>query len=451
MIPIVTPAEMVAVDAAAPESLDVLIGRAAGAVARAAYGMLGGAYGRVVNVIAGPGNNGNDGRVAAELLRRRGIRVREFAASDCPHELPPADLVIDAAFGTGFHGTWTAPEIGDAAVLAVDIPTGVDALTGCADTGVLPADRTVTFQALKPGLLFGAGARLAGDVDVVDIGLDVSAADQHLVEASDVAGWWPARAVDAHKWRAAVRIVAGSPGMTGAAALCAAAAARAGAGLVKLSVPGTEAAVREEVVQQLVGETGWADDVLADISRFGALVVGPGIGRAEGTVADVRTVIADATVPVVVDGDALFATAWDADGAAPLFENRGVGTVLTPHDGEYSLLTGALPDADRIAATRTLARDLGCTVLLKGPATVVADADGSVLVVAHGDQRLATAGTGDVLAGMIGAALAAGAPAVRAAAAAAWLHADTARSGPAEGILAGDLIEALPMALAGIR
>ncbi len=451
MTPIVTPAQMAAIDAAAPEPVETLIARAAAAVERAAVDMLGGTYGRVVNVIAGPGNNGNDGRVAADLLRRRGVRVRVFDVAGCPAGLPAADLVIDAAFGTGFHGDWEAPDVGDAVVLAVDIPSGVDALTGCAGAGVLPADATVTFQALKPGLLFGVGSRLAGAVGVADIGLDTSGAQQHLVDAADVANWWPARAVDAHKWRNAVRVVAGSPGMTGAARLCAEAAARAGAGLVKLSVPGAEAATRAEIVQHLIGAGGWSEEVLADIARFGALVIGPGLGRVEATIDAARSTIADATVPVVVDGDGLFAAAWDADGAAPLFENRGVATVLTPHDGEFALLTGAPPDADRIAATRSLAAHLGCTIVLKGPATVVAEPGGAVLVVDHGDQRLATAGTGDVLAGMIAAALAAGAPALQAAAAAAWLHADAARFGPDEGILAGDLIEALPMALAGIR
>ena len=172
MIPIVTPDEMAAIDKAAPEPVEVLIERAGEAVARLAREMLGGTYGRTVNVIAGKGNNGNDGRTAAAALARRGVRVRRFDAADCPSTLPPADLVIDAAYGTGFRGEWRAPRVGAAPVLAVDVPSGVDGLTGAAGRGVLAADRTITFAALKPGLLLGAGRHLAGDVEVVDIGLD---------------------------------------------------------------------------------------------------------------------------------------------------------------------------------------------------------------------------------------------------------------------------------------
>ena len=451
MIPILTPEQMAAVDAAAPVPVSELIHRAGGAVARAAIELLGGVYGRTVAVIAGHGNNGNDGRVAGELLARRGVHVTVFDAASCPGVLPAVDLVIDAAYGTGFRGDWTAPDVGGALVVAVDSPSGVAALTGHAGQGVLRADETVTFQALKPGLVMGDGASLSGAVRVVDIGLDVSGADQHLVEAADVAAWWPVRHPDAHKWRHAVRVVAGSAGMLGAARLCAESAARAGAGLVKLSVPGGTASVRPEIVQELVGAEQWSEAVLADIARFGSLVIGPGLGRAEATITSIRSTIEDATVPVVIDGDALFAAAWDALGAKPLFENRGLPTVLTPHDGEFSLLTGSRPADDRIASARALAGDLGCTVLLKGPATIVADPDGEVLVVDHGDRRLATAGSGDVLAGMIGAALAAGVPPRRAPAAAAWLHAEAARCGPNEGMLAGDLIDAIPTALAGVR
>ncbi len=133
MLPIVTPEEMSAVDAGAIDPADVLIARAGAAVARVAVRMMGGTYGRVVNVIAGKGNNGADGRVAAALLVDRGVKVRVFDAADCPAVLPSADLVIDAAYGTGFSGSWSPPEIGDSQVLAVDIPSGVDALTGSAD------------------------------------------------------------------------------------------------------------------------------------------------------------------------------------------------------------------------------------------------------------------------------------------------------------------------------
>lgn len=459
MIAVVTPVEMAAIDASAPEPLEVLIERAGRAVARAAIDMLGGTYGRVVNVVAGKGNNGADGRVAARRLQARGIKVRMIDASMRPPILPRCDLVIDAAYGTGFRGDWIAPEIGDALVLAVDIPSGVDALTGAAPAGVLAADRTVTFQAFKPGLLLGAGARLAGHVDVVDIGLDVSAASQHCIDATDVARWWPTRPVDAHKWKSAVKVVGGSPEMPGAAVLAATAAARAGGSLVSLSSPGVDAITPPEIVQRHVEAADFSIDALSDIHRFGALVIGPGLGRTDEVLLSTRSCISDATVPVVIDGDALFASAWSADGPAPLLRDRELATVLTPHDGEFGVLTGSRPGADRVASVRAAAADLGCTVLLKGPTTLVAappasggdPLGGQVWFVVNGDQRLATAGSGDVLAGMIGAALAAGLEPDHAAAAAAWLHADAANRSPSDGLLAGDIVDALPAAIGNLR
>jgi ADP-dependent NAD(P)H-hydrate dehydratase / NAD(P)H-hydrate epimerase len=455
VIPIVTPDEMKAIDAAAPEPVEELIDRAGRATARVALDMLGGSYGRVVDVLAGRGNNGNDGRTAGAYLERRGVKVRLIDAASAPPVLPACDLVIDAAYGTGFRGEWTAPHIVSTsgerpAVLAVDIPSGVDALTGEAGPGVLAADRTVTFQALKPGLLFGDGAELCGLVDVVDIGLDVCRSTQHLVEGSDVSAWWPARAVGAHKWNGAVRVVAGSAGMLGAGRMSAEAAARSGAGLVTLSSPGIDPDARSEVIQRRIPATDFHHQVLSDLDRFAALVIGPGLGREEGTVTSARRLIADATLPVVIDGDGIFAAAWSADGAAPLLRPRGRPTVITPHDGEYALLCGHRPGADRVAAARGLAADLDVVVLLKGPATVIATPRGEVLVVDHGDERLATAGSGDVLAGMIAALLAAGLVPERAAAAAAWLHADAARRGPRRGLLAGDIIDLIPAAVGSL-
>ncbi len=447
MIPIVTPEEMAAIDAAAPEPVEVLVQRAGAAVARMARQMLGGTYGRVVNVVIGKGNNGADGRVAADDLEARGVKVRRFDAADCPARLPDADLVVDAAYGTGFHGAWRAPRVGSAPVLAVDIPSGVGGLTGEAGRGVLPADRTVTFAALKPGLLFGAGRVLAGDVEVVDIGLDTSRARAHLVESDDVARWWRPRPPTAHKWTRAVRVIAGGPGMTGAAHLASGAALRAGSGMVSLSSPGVDPSAPPEVVRRRLPAFDWSGAVLEDLHRFHALVVGPGLGREEYTVTAVRATVAAAPVPVVIDGDGLFALAWDPDGAGPLLQRRQHPTVVTPHDGEFGLLAGHRPGADRILAARRLAADLGSVVLLKGPATVVADPEGDVRVVAAGDERLATAGTGDVLAGVLGALLATGMPALDAAASAAWIHAEASRRRPAVGLVAGDLVDALPEVL----
>jgi NAD(P)H-hydrate repair Nnr-like enzyme with NAD(P)H-hydrate epimerase domain len=170
VIPILTPAEMGEVDRAAPEPVELLVGRAAGAVARAALELLDGAYGRRVVVVAGPGNNGWDGRVAGELLAARGVVVRVVDALDAPELLPPSDLVIDAAFGTGFRGSYEFPDPDGAPVLAVDIPSGVSGLTGEVSGRPAHAVATVTFAALKPGLLLGQGPAHCGHVDVADIG-----------------------------------------------------------------------------------------------------------------------------------------------------------------------------------------------------------------------------------------------------------------------------------------
>jgi len=452
--PIVTPEEMAAIDAAAPEPVDELIERAGAAVAREALGLLGGAYGRRVVVVVGKGNNGADGRAAARRLERRGVRCAVLAAGEAPASLPPADLIIDAAYGTGFRGTYEAPRPRDPAtpVLAVDIPSGVDGLTGVASGRPLAADRTVSFAALKPGLLLADGAALAGDVVVADIGLDTSRAAAHRVHDADVAGWLPSRARQAHKWQAAVWIVAGSPGMTGAARLACGGAQRAGAGYVRLSCPGAATAVDapvEVVVHPLPAE-GWAQAVAGDLARFAALAVGPGLGRSAPTTDEVRRLVRSAPVPTVVDGDGLVAL---GDQAAACVAGRAADAgpvVLTPHDGEVRSLVGRGPGADRFAEARELARTTGAVVLLKGPTTLVAEPGGQVLAVDAGDARLATAGTGDVLTGVIAALLAVGMAGPEAAAAGALLHARAGDLAWSRGLVAGDLVDHLPAALAAV-
>lgn len=449
MIPVLTPDEMRAVDAAADVGEDVLIDRAGAAVAREAVRMLGGTYGRTVHVVAGPGNNGADGRVAAARLAARGVRVRVSDALECPADLPPCDLVIDAAFGSGFRGRWRMPGAG-APVLAVDVPTGLDGRTGVAAPGTPRAASTVTFCAPYPGHVLGDGPDVVGDLVVADIGLDPGAAATHVVEASDVAAWVPARPRDAHKWADGVRVVAGSPGMTGAAHLTAAAALRAGSGMVAVSSPGIDGDVPTEAVDRRVPPFDWADAVLDDLYRFHALVLGPGLGREEYTVpALVRTVL-ESVVPMVIDGDGLFALSWNEAGDPSFLSAREVPTVLTPHDGEYGLLTGRRPGPDRVAAAHRLVATTGATVLLKGPTTVVAAPDGRTLLVTNGSQRLATAGTGDVLSGVIGAFLAKGVAAPEAAAAAAWVHAEAAAAGR-PGLLAGDLLASIPDVIESCR
>jgi NAD(P)H-hydrate epimerase len=176
-------------------------------------------------------------------------------------------------------------------------------------------------------------------------------------------------------------------------------------------------------------------------------VLGPGLGRTDDTAASARFTAVNLPLPLVIDGDGLFALAWNAAGAAALLRDRTAPTVLTPHDGEYQVLTGSLPGADRMVAARRLAFDTRSVVLLKGPTTVVAAPSGEVMVVAAGDERLATAGTGDVLAGIVGALLAQQVPPFQAAALAAWVHGEAARRGPAVGLVASDLPALLPAVL----
>ncbi len=204
--------------------------------------------------------------------------------------------------------------------------------------------------------------------------------------------------------------------MTGAPTLAATAAFRSGAGYVRLSVPGgSDVPAPLETVVVPVPARDWADAVLADLQRFRVLAVGPGLGRSDDAAAGVRAVLDGAAVPVVVDGDALWLLGTDV---AATLRGRPAPTVLTPHDGEFERLTGAPPGEDRPEAARSLAAATGAVVLLKGPTTVVADPDGSVLLVRSGDARLATAGTGDVLTGVVAAFVASGAEPARAAAAA---------------------------------
>ena len=454
MIPIVTPEEMGAIDAAAPEPVEVLIGRAGQAVARAAIDLLGGTYGRRVVIIEGKGNNGNDGRDAARRLRARGVRVVELDAAqpDGPPIVPACDLVIDAAYGTGFRGSFEPPEVPDGTpVLAVDIPSGVDGLIGVVSEGaesrILRADRTVTFAALKPGLLLGTGATEAGRIEVADIGLDTSGARAHLVTAGDVADWLPERPADTHKWRSAVWVVAGSPGMGGAAALACGGAQRAGAGYVRVSTPGgggpSAGQIGTEVVHLDLSELGWAAEVLDGLDRFRALLVGNGMGTADATAEQIRALVAGSGIPTVVDADGLTALAGGTGAPVRLTPS----TVLTPHDGEYERLAGQPPGPDRFAAARNLAQRTGAIVLLKGPATVVAHPDGRVLVTTTGDARLATAGTGDVLAGVIAALCARGLEPFRAAAAGGFLHGLAADLGWRDGLVAGDVVALLPVAV----
>jgi hydroxyethylthiazole kinase-like uncharacterized protein yjeF len=480
--PVLTPeamgrADRRTIDAGTPEA--VLMERAGRAVAWEVRRVTGGCYGHRAVVVCGKGNNGGDGLIAAAALEAWGMRteVVELASGvdrrAIARGLAHADVVIDAMYGTGFRGalegdsawfvdalsSWAGP------VVAVDIPSGVDGLTGVVHGSAVRARSTVTFAARKTGLVFEPGRSHAGSITVADIGIDLGddGADPPPIavfDASDVRRSLPSRAPTAHKWAAGVMVVGGSGGMTGAPMFVSHAAMRAGAGIVWCGLPGADAAYRAggtEVITRALPTTPQgalaplaADAVLADISRFRALAVGPGLGSDPAMRQAVCALVAEARVPLVLDADGLNALNGNLD---PLRARQtlGVPTVLTPHDGEYERLACEPVREDRIAAARRLADQSGAVVLLKGPATVIAaPGAGRVALNDTGSSALATAGSGDVLTGVIAAFLARGMPGFEAAACAAWVHgraADRVReSMGASGVVAGDL----PAAVASI-
>ena len=442
---VLTRGEMRAADGAAlaEVSHEALVRRAGTAVAQRALHMLGGAYGRRVVVVAGKGSNGADGRVAAAALARRGARVVVVEAAEGPPTLPSCDLVIDGAYGTGFRGSYEAPAVpAGAAVLAIDIPSGVDADSGEAGPGAVRADHTVTFAALKPGLLQGGGAKRCGQVEVADIGIGFPTPQAMVMEDADIAALLPRRSRDGNKWVHAVGVAAGSPGMEGSAVLCTRGAMASGAGMIRLGSPGDpSAAWPTEAVRMRLPAEGWSGAFLEATAKCKAVVIGPGLGTSDAAAEEIRAVIAAVTVPLVIDADGLTALG-PSDAARTLLQKRSAPSILTPHDGEYARLAGAAPGEDRLAAARSLARATGAIVLLKGALTAVATPEGGapdVLLSAAGVPALATAGSGDVLSGIIGAFCARGVPPHRAAALGAHVHGRAAARGRPEGLVAGDL------------
>jgi hydroxyethylthiazole kinase-like uncharacterized protein yjeF len=486
VIPVLTPDEMGGVDRAAPEPVEVLAGRAGRAVALAARRMLHHSYGSRVLVVAGKGNNGADGRAAARVLRGSGVHVRVIDAAELgPGQLlPPSDLVIDAAYGSGISRGYQAPDPGTTPVLAVDIASGLSGVTGelvtdpdgeGSDLGTdgdggrtaVRAAATVTFAALKPGHLLGQGPERCGPVEVADIGLGAgvsSVARAWLVTDQDVRDLLPGRPREAHKWQSAVAVVAGSPGMTGAPWLVSRSALRAGAGYVRLGVPGSEAGALGFPPGELVaislpahakGDDGWVELILSDLDRFAALVVGPGLGAAAkgpngktGSDTPVGRLVRRAELPVVIDADGLNALG-SLEAVAEVVADRSHPTVITPHAGEYARLAGGPPGPDRLAVVRDAAGRSGATVLLKGSTTVVADPGGQVLLAAAGSAVLASAGTGDALSGVVGAFLARGLGGQEAAALAAHVHGRAAGLGRSQGLVASDLPELISAWLSG--
>jgi alanine racemase len=389
-----------------PETIPELMERAGTAVAREAIHAYAGA--RRFACVCGGGSNGGDGRVAARVLRENGLEAVETT------EPEGYEVIVDALFGTGFTGEPRAEaaaliermNAAGAPVISVDLPSGVDASTGEIAGTAVRADLTVTFHAPKVGLLVAPGRFQAGRVVVADIGLE-HVATVHRRATVELLRRVPLRREGDTKYTAgSVLVVGGQPGMTGACALTARAALRADAGYVVLAVPAESLPVVESLVLEAVKigwEAGAAVETIAEAAeRARALALGPGLGRGEGRRDLVRSLLREIDLPAVVDADALF-------GLEPI--ERSAGTVLTPHSGELARLLGAdsvWVDAHRLQAARAAADRFGAVVLLKGPDTIVATPDAGVVVSDFGGPSLATAGTGDVLTGILGAFLAKG-------------------------------------------
>lgn len=457
-----------------------------------------------VIVLCGPGNNGGDGWVAARVLHLSGrsvsvvsvvapsaLRDEAAAAADSaltagvPYEVFPtggpsptgladASVVIDALFGFGFHGAMREPAAGLVAALesaggcivSADVPSGVDADTGAVSGPAVRADLTVTFTALKPGLLIYPGADHAGEVVVADIGIAEDAAVTtggiEVPEAGDLRCLLPVSTPDAHKGsQGRLAIVAGSRAYSGAAVLAARGALRMGVGYVIAVVPDVIADVIRVSLPGVIvravpatsdGSIARVDAVMSAISDADAVVIGPGLTTAPGVGEVVHALLAGVTAPLLLDADALNVLAGDTSAldAAPS------PLVLTPHPGEAARLLGVTPDAvqaDRVAAASALAGQRR-VCLLKGARSVVAGPDRRALVRA-GNAGLARAGSGDVLTGMAGALLARGLAPFDAALLAAYLHGRAAEHGSVQFtemcFTSEDIVSFLPDAVREVR
>jgi len=462
-----------------------LMQRAATALARRCAALLGHTYGAHVVVLAGSGNNGGDALFAGAKLARRGSSVTAILTGDTAHEaaltdartagvrvveaasagaavaaaIAAADLVVDGILGIGATGALRPPQAdlarlvseSTATVVAVDVPSGVDASTGVVDGDAVRADVTVTFGALKPGLVVAPGAEFAGVVEVVDIGLDLAAPTLTLLDADDVAALLPRPHGETDKYRrGVVGVAAGSDTYTGAAVLAVGGALATGAGMVRYAGLAHPAELvrrqwPEAVVTVVEPTTGGR---VVDAGRVQSWVVGSGLGTDDYGRDVVRVVLAS-DVPVVVDADAITIVAEEPD----LVRRRTAPTVLTPHAGEFARLVGADRadvEAHRLDHVRRAAAELAATVLLKGSTSVIADPDGQVRVNSADTAYLATAGSGDVLSGICGALLAGGLDAPDAAAAGAFLHGMAglvATGEPAAPIVAMDIVGGLSRAL----
>ncbi|GAB2861765.1 bifunctional ADP-dependent NAD(P)H-hydrate dehydratase/NAD(P)H-hydrate epimerase [Streptomyces deserti] len=420
-----------------------LMQRAAAGLAAACADLLGRVYGSRVVLLVGSGDNGGDALYAGARLARRGAGVtavllaperahagglaalrraggRAVGTGAAEELIDRADLVVDGIVGIGGKGGLrpeavplaAAAERSRAAVVAVDLPSGVDVDTGEVHGAAVRADLTVTFGTHKPGLLIDPARTYAGSVRLVDIGLELPAgADVEALQHADVARLLPVPVAESDKYRrGVVGIAAGSARYPGAAVLAVAGALRGGAGAVRYVGPAGDAVIAR------FPETLVSDQGPHKAGRVQAWVVGPGAGDDVGTVAEVL----EADVPVLIDADGLRLAEVDAVRA------RRAPTLMTPHAGEAAALLGVdrgVVEGARLSAVRELAGRYGATVLLKGSTTLVADSGGgAVRVNPTGTSWLATAGSGDVLSGLAGSLLAAGLSAVDAGSVAAYVH-----------------------------
>ena len=441
-----------------PESAPELMERAGAQVARAALELFTSA--QRWTVVCGGGSNGGDGRIAARRLQEAGRDVRVVDAKGGETDLGDPEVIVDALFGTGFSGE---PRAGAAAlverinassaqVVAVDLPSGVDASTGEVAGAAVRADCTVTFHGRKVGLVVAPGRFHAGAVLVADIGLSPGPTEQRLVSA-EVLRAVPRRGEQDNKYTAGhVLVVGGSRGLTGAPCLTALSAMRSDAGYVTVAAPQSILPALEqrllEAVKRPVPEhdgvvaAAAAETVLELAKKAGSIAIGPGLGRGPGPKEVVRRVLAEAKLPVVVDADALFELE-PGDWPGP--------RVLTPHEGELGRLLGRESRevaAHRLASVREAAARFNCVVVLKGPDTLVAAPGRGLLVSSLGLPSLATAGTGDVLTGVVASFLAKGMEAHMAAAAAVAAHQlASVEAAQRAGLIASDLLDALPRVL----
>ncbi len=437
-----------------------------------------------VLVIAGPGNNGGDGFVAGRRLRALGRSVTLMLCGDparlrgdaaiardrwagpvmaAATPLPEAAVVIDALFGAGLDRPVTglpgelvaAMNAHPAAVLAVDVPSGLNADTGEPLGAVVAADATVTFFRRKPGHLLEPGRSLCGPVTVADIGIPASVLEAIRPTAfANAPGLWtlPPPDRNGHKYsRGHAIVVSGGPSRTGAARLGAEAALRAGAGLVTVASPGSALAVNAAHLTAVMLARADDADALATLlaePRVSSVLIGPALGTGDHERALVEAALA-APPAAVLDADALTLFAGDPDALFARIAARPAPVVLTPHEGEFARIFPDLAGRPRPDRARAAAARSGAVVILKGPDTVIAAPDGRVAINANAPPWLATAGSGDVLAGIATGLLARRLPGLDAAAAAVWLHgAAGATAGP--GLIAEDLGPALRPVLADL-